>query len=407
MHNEQKLTNSIYWIGANDFVTPRFENYIPITQGVSYNSYFIDDEKTCVIDTVDQVARDLFMENVKVLLKGRHLDYIVVNHIEPDHSGSLVTLLETYPEAKICITPAGMKMFGQYFHLPLGDRFIPVNEKLVLNLGTHTLRFITAPMVHWPEVTFTYEETEKILFSADLFGTLGALQGSIFADSSETGATLSEEMRTYYMNVIGRYGRRVTAAMKKTEPLPLEMICPLHGPVYRTKKDIKKILKYHKAMASWQPEYRSATIFFASPYGNTAFAAQRLAFLLGNKGIRNIKLVDLCTTPFTSAWAETIRRSHIVLAAPTMDMGLNPLMKTFLSECTHKGIENRTIAVIGNSSWAPYVSMKLMKEIISEWKNCRILGEGVHILSNVGEQEEQGLEELAGIIAEDILNKAE
>ena len=407
MHNEQKLTNSIYWIGANDFVTPRFENYIPITQGVSYNSYFIDDEKTCVIDTVDQVARDLFMENVKVLLKGRHLDYIVVNHIEPDHSGSLVTLLETYPEAKICITPAGMKMFGQYFHLPLGDRFIPVNEKLVLNLGAHMLRFITAPMVHWPEVTFTYEETEKILFSADLFGTLGALQGSIFADSSETGVTLSEEMRTYYMNVIGRYGRQVTAAMKKTEPLPLEMICPLHGPVYRTKKDIKKILKYHKAMASWQPEYRSATIFFASPYGNTAFAAQRLAFLLGNKGIRNIKLVDLCTTPFTSAWAETIRRSHIVLAAPTMDMGLNPLMKTFLSECTHKGIENRTIAVIGNSSWAPYVSMKLMKEIISEWKNCRILGEGVHILSNVGEQEEQGLEELAGIIAEDILNKAE
>ena len=407
MHNEQKLTNSIYWIGANDFVTPRFENYIPITQGVSYNSYFIDDEKTCVIDTVDQVARDLFMENVKVLLKGRHLDYIVVNHIEPDHSGSLVTLLETYPEAKICITPAGMKMFGQYFHLPLGDRFIPVNEKLVLNLGAHTLRFITAPMVHWPEVTFTYEETEKILFSADLFGTLGALQGSIFADSSETGATLSEEMRTYYMNVIGRYGRQVTAAMKKTEPLPLEMICPLHGSVYRTKEDIEKILKYHKAMASWQPEYRSATIFFASPYGNTAFAAQRLAFLLGNKGIRNIKLVDLCTTPFTSAWAETIRRSHIVLAAPTMDMGLNPLMKTFLSECTHKGIENRTIAVIGNSSWAPYVSMKLMKEIISEWKNCRILGEGVHILSNVGEQEEQGLEELAGIIAEDILNKAE
>ena len=185
------------------------------------------------------------------------------------------------------------------------------------------------------------------------------------------------------------------------------MICPLHGPVYRTKEDIKKILKYHKAMASWQPEYRSATIFFASPYGNTAFAAQRLAFLLGNKGIRNIKLVDLCTTPFTSAWAETIRRSHIVLAAPTMDMGLNPLMKTFLSECTHKGIENRTIAVIGNSSWAPYVSMKLMKEIISEWKNCRILGEGVHIISNVGEQEEQGLEELAGIIAKDILNKAE
>ena len=407
MHNEQKLTNSIYWIGANDFVTPRFENYIPITQGVSYNSYFIDDEKTCVIDTVDQVARDLFMENVKILLKGRHLDYIVVNHIEPDHSGSLVTLLETYPEAKICITPAGMKMFGQYFHLPLGDRFIPVNEKLVLNLGAHMLRFITAPMVHWPEVTFTYEETEKILFSADLFGTLGALQGSIFADASETGATLSEEMRTYYMNVIGRYGRQVTATMKKTEPLPLEMICPLHGPVYRTKGDIKKILKYHKAMASWQPEYRSATIFFASPYGNTAFAAQRLAFLLGNKGIKNIKLVDLCTTPFTSAWAETIRRSHIVLAAPTMDMGLNPLMKTFLSECTHKGIENRTIAIIGNSSWAPYVSMKLMKEIISEWKNCRIFGEGVHILSNVGEQEEQGLEELAGIIAEDILNKAE
>lgn len=403
MHNEQKVTEAIYWIGANDFVTPRFENYIPMNNGVSYNSYFIDDEKTCVIDAVDQTARDLFMENVKVLLRGRSLDYVVVNHMEPDHSGSLFMLLETYPEAKLCISPAGMKMFVQYFHQPLDDRFIPVNENLVLNLGSHTLRFMTAPMVHWPEVTFTYEETEKVLFSADLFGTLGALQGSIFADTSEKNIVLSEEMRTYYMNVIGRYGRQVATAMKKLEPMELHMICPLHGPVYRKREDIESLLTHHKAMASWQPEYKSVTIFFASPYGNTAFAAQRLAFLLGNKGVTNIKLVDLCTTPFTSAWAETIRRSHIVLAAPTMDMGLNPLMKTFLSECTHKGIENRTVSIIGNSSWAPYVSVKLMKEVVEGWKNCRILGEDVHVLSSAGKEEERRLEELAGVIAEDIL----
>lgn len=180
MHNEQKVTKSVYWIGSNDFITPRFDNYIPLERGISYNSYFIDDEKTCILDAVDNAARDLFLGNVKELLHDRPLDYIIVNHMEPDHSGSLLELAKRYPEAKICATPAALKMFEQYFHEPMAERYIRTNEKLVIDLGHHKMRFIPAPMVHWPEVTFTYEETEKILFSADAFGTFGVLHGSVF-----------------------------------------------------------------------------------------------------------------------------------------------------------------------------------------------------------------------------------
>ena len=185
MHNEQKVTKSVYWVGSNDFITPRFDNYIPLKRGISYNSYFIDDEKTCILDAVDNAARDLFLGNVKELLHDRPLDYIIVNHMEPDHSGSLLELAKRYPEAKICATPAALKMFEQYFHEPMAERYIRTNEKLVIDLGHHKLRFIPAPMVHWPEVTFTYEETEKILFSADAFGTFGVLHGSVFSDDTD------------------------------------------------------------------------------------------------------------------------------------------------------------------------------------------------------------------------------
>ncbi len=403
MHNEQKVTDSIYWIGGNDFVTPRFENYIPITKGVSYNSYFIDDEKTCVLDAVDNAARDLFMDNIACLLKGRPLDYIVVNHMEPDHSGSLLALMKAYPEAKLCASPAALKMFEQYFHIPMEERYIRTDEKTVLELGHHTLRFITAPMVHWPEVTFTYEEKEKILFSADAFGTFGVLHGSVFADAVNFDEVYGEEIRIYYMNVISKYGVQVLSALEKLKKVELKMICSLHGPVYRKKEDIEKVLDLYRKMASWEPEEKSVTFFFASPYGNTALAVQRLAFLLGTKGIKNMKLVDLSSTPATVAWTEAEKRSHMVLAAPTMDMGLNPMMENFLEKCSRKNIRNRKVAIIGNSSWAPYVSIRIMKEIVLKWKNCPLLGEGVHIVSAAGEKEEADLESLAEVLAEDIM----
>ena len=237
MHNEQKVTDSIYWIGSNDFVTPRFDNLVPLPQGISYNSYLIDDEKTCVLDGIDNACRDIFMDNISYLLKGRALDYIIINHMEPDHSGSLLALAEAHPQAKIIASPQAIKMFEQFFHVSFKDRYIISDEKMVLDLGVHKLRFIKAPMVHWPEVTFTYDETEKVLFSADAFGTFGAIHGSIFADAVDYADVYGTEGRRYYTNTTGKYGMQVLSALKKTAALPIDIICSLHGPVLRKEKD--------------------------------------------------------------------------------------------------------------------------------------------------------------------------
>lgn len=403
MHNEQKVTDHIYWIGGNDFVSTRFENLIPISRGISYNSYFIDDEKTAVLDTVDSVIRDVFMDNVSHLLHGRQLDYIVINHMEPDHSGSLLALVRAYPEAKIIAAPQAQKMIGQYFHVSLKDRFLSTDEKLEISLGTHRLRFLKAPMVHWPEVTFTYEETEKVLFSADAFGTFGVLNGSVFADDVDYEEEYLPSFRKYYANIVARYGMQVQMALKKVEKLDVKYLCSLHGPVFRRKEDIAGITALYRKWASWEPEKQSVSIFFASPYGNTAMAAQILAGKLAAKGIKNLRLVDLCSSSITEVFPEVLRRSHMVLAAVTMNMGLNPVMNAFLDLCHEMDVQNRTIAIVGNSSWAPNVSGKLMMEKVQTWKKCTVLGEPVHISS--APADDDTLEKLAGLIADDIMKE--
>lgn len=403
MHNEQKVTDHIYWIGGNDFVSTRFENLIPISRGISYNSYFIDDEKTAVLDTVDSVIRDVFMDNVSHLLHGRQLDYIVINHMEPDHSGSLLALVRDYPEAKIIATPQAQKMIGQYFHVTLKDRFLSSDEKLEISLGTHRLRFLKAPMVHWPEVTFTYEETEKVLFSADAFGTFGVLNGSVFADDVDYEEEYLPSFRKYYANIVARYGMQVQMALKKVEKLDVKYLCSLHGPVFRRKEDIAGITALYRKWASWEPEEQSVSIFFASPYGNTAMAAQILAGKLAAKGVKNLKLVDLCSSSITEAFPEVLRRSHMVLAAVTMNMGLNPVINAFLDLCHEMDVQNRTIAIVGNSSWAPNVSGKLMMEKVQNWKKCTVLGEPVHISS--APADDDTLDKLAGLIADDMMKE--
>lgn len=403
MHNEQKVTDHIYWIGGNDFVSTRFENLIPISRGISYNSYFIDDEKTAVLDTVDSVIRDVFMDNVSHLLHGRQLDYIVINHMEPDHSGSLLALARAYPEAKIIATPQAQKMIGQYFHVSLKDRFLSSDEKLEISLGTHRLRFLKAPMVHWPEVTFTYAETEKVLFSADAFGTFGVLNGSVFADDVDYEEEYLPSFRKYYANIVARYGMQVQMTLKKVEKLDVKYLCSLHGPVFRRKEDIAGITALYRKWASWEPEEQSVSIFFASPYGNTAMAAQILAGKLAAKGIKNLRLVDLCRSSITEAFPEVLRRSHMVLAAVTMNMGLNPVMNAFLDLCHEMDVQNRTIAIVGNSSWAPNVSGKMMMEKVKTWKKCTVLGEPVHISS--APADDDTLEKLAGLIADDIMKE--
>lgn len=404
MHNEQKVTDSIYWIGANDFVTPRFDNLVSLPQGISYNTYFIDDEKTCVLDGIDNTCRDIFMDNLSYLLKGRALDYIIINHMEPDHSGSLLALAEAHPKAKIIASPQAIKMFEQFFHVSFKDRTILSDEKMVLDLGVHKLRFIKAPMVHWPEVTFTYDETDKVLFSADAFGTFGAIHGSIFADAVDYADAYGVEGRRYYTNTTGKYGMQVLSVLKKTAALPIDIICSLHGPVLRTEKDKAYVINRVKKWASFTPDYTSASLFFASAYGHTAMAVSRLATLLGERGVRNLKLIDLCVTPVSDAWAEVFRRSHMVLAAPTMNMCLNPAMAAFLHECTAMGIQNRKVAILGNSSWAPNVSGKLMKDIVSTWKKCEIIEAPLHVKGSITGDDE-ALISLADTLAADILGK--
>lgn len=295
MHNEQQVTPHIYWVGGNDFNSPRFENLIPLKSGVTYNSYFIDDEKTAVIDTTDTVIRDLFIGNVSHLLHGRKLDYIVVNHMEPDHSGSLLALAMAYPEAKIVASAQALKMLGQYFQVSMPERYITSDEKLVIDLGMHKSRFLKAPMVHWPEVTFTYDETEKVLFTADGFGTFGILNGSIFADDVDYKEEYLGECRKYYANIVARFGPQVLSALKKVDALDVRYICSLHGPVIRRKEDIDFLIGEYKKWASWTPDYQSVNIFIASAYGNTAIAAEVLAAKLAKRGIRNLKMVDVCT----------------------------------------------------------------------------------------------------------------
>ena len=404
MHNEQQVTPHIYWVGGNDFNSPRFENLIPLKSGVTYNSYFIDDEKTAVIDTTDTVIRDLFIGNVSHLLHGRKLDYIVVNHMEPDHSGSLLALAMAYPEAKIVASAQAHKMLGQYFQVSMPERYITSDEKLVIDLGMHKLRFLKAPMVHWPEVTFTYDETEKVLFTADGFGTFGILNGSIFADDVDYKEEYLGECRKYYANIVARFGPQVLSALKKVDALDVRYICSLHGPVIRRKEDIDFLIGEYKKWASWTPDYQSVNIFIASAYGNTAMAAEVLAAKLAKRGIRNLKMVDVCTVSLADSFTEILRRSHIVLAASTMNMTVNPLMSAFLAICTEMNVTNRKVSIIGNSSWTPNVSGQLMKDVVSKWKNCELLGDPVHIVSSMHD-DDADIEKLADIIAEDILKE--
>ena len=404
MHNEQQVTPHIYWVGGNDFNSPRFENLIPLKSGVTYNSYFIDDEKTAVIDTTDTVIRDLFIGNVSHLLHGRKLDYIVVNHMEPDHSGSLLALAMAYPEAQIVASAQALKMLGQYFQVSMPERYITSDEKLVIDLGMHKLRFLKAPMVHWPEVTFTYDETEKVLFTADGFGTFGILNGSIFADDVDYKEEYLGECRKYYANIVARFGPQVLSALKKVDALDVRYICSLHGPVIRRKEDIDFLIGEYKKWASWTPDYQSVNIFIASAYGNTAIAAEVLAAKLAKRGIRNLKMVDVCTVSLADSFTEILRRSHIVLAASTMNMTVNPLMSAFLAICTEMNVTNRKVSIIGNSSWTPNVSGQLMKDVVSKWKNCELLGDPVHIVSSMPD-DDVDIEKLADIIAEDILKE--
>ena len=381
MYCVRKITEDIYFVGGSDRRLSLFENMYPIPNGVTYNAYFIDDAKTAVVDTVDKAVGDLFFENVEHLLGGRALDYVVVNHMEPDHCATLGALCEKHPETKIICSAKAAGLIAQFFKADLEDRIEQKKEGETLDLGKHTLTFYAAPMVHWPEVTVAYEKTSGILFSADAFGTFGATDGCLFADEADFGEAEYAEARRYYANIVGKYGAQTTALLKKAAGLDIKMLCPLHGPIWR--KDFETFIEKYQLWGTYTPEEQGVLIAYGSVYGGTQNAAEILASKLAEKGVK-VKLYDVAVTHPSYLVAEAFRFSHMVFASSTYNNGIFTPMETLLLDLKAHMLKNRTVALVQNGSWAPQ-SGKLMREILDSMQNITVLEETVNLRSTVKE----------------------
>ena len=400
MYCTRKITDSIHWVGGNDRRLALFENLFPIPNGVSYNSYVILDEKTVLMDTADPSIRSQFLENVQHVLNGRSLDYLVINHMEPDHCSAIADILALHPEVKLVGNAKTFQIMGQFYEISdLSDRSVIVKEGDTLELGSHTLTFAMTPMVHWPEVMVTYETSEKVLFSADAFGTFGALNGNIFNDEINFDRDWLNDARRYYTNIVGKFGLQVQNAIKKLSTFDIEIICPLHGPIWRT--NISYLLDKYQLWSTYTPEEKSVVILYGSMYGNTENAANVLAAMLADKGIKNIAVYDVSSTHVSQSISESFRTSHIVLAAPTYNGGLYPAMEHVLLDMKALNLQNRTVALLDNGSWASTAS-KQMKAILETMKNMTVLETSVSLKSSLKDGQLEVLETLAGKIAEEI-----
>lgn len=378
MHSTKKINDDLYWVGVNDRKITLFESVYPVSRGMSYNSYLLLDEKTVLFDTVDYVASLQFLENVAHTLGGRKLDYLIINHMEPDHCANIGAIVEKYPDVKIVGNFKTFVMMSQFFNFDIDSRKIVIKEGDVLNTGKHNLTFVMAPMVHWPEAMVTYDSMDKVLFSADAFGSFGAMSGNIFADECDFKDKWIDDARRYYTNIVGKYGVQVTNLLKKASALEISKICPLHGPIWR--KDIDFILDKYIKWSSYTPEEKGVVIVYGSVHGHTENTAEILANLLGDMGIKNIELFNASTTHYSQVIAECFKRSHIVFACATYNMALFPPMQVILHELAEHNIQNRTFAFIENGTWTP-ASAKLMSETLEKLKNNTVLDEKVTVKS--------------------------
>ena len=397
MYCVRKITDDLTWLGANDRRLALFESAYPIPEGISYNAYLLSDEKTVLLDTADKAVAPRFLENLAHALGGRPLDYLVVNHMEPDHTATLEDVLLRHPETKVVLNQKTLSMVKQFFDFDIDARAILVKEGDTLATGRHTLTFLMAPMVHWPEVMVTYDMTDKTLFSADAFGTFGALNGSLFADEVDFERDLLPSARRYYTNIVGKYGAQVMALLNKLSSLEIKTICPLHGPIWR--ENIVCFIEKYQKWATWQPEEKGVVIAYASVYGHTENAADIVATALSERGVRNIVMYDVSVTDPSYVLADCFRYSHLVFAAPTYNSGLFTTMDTLLRELSAHGLRERTVALIENGTWAPQ-SGKHMRAILDEMKDLTILENSVTFKSSVKAPEESELRALADTIAD-------
>lgn len=370
MYNTKKINNDFTYIGVSDRRLALFENVFPIERGVSYNSYLLKDEKTVLLDTVDNSVLERFLENLKFELGERQLDYIVVNHMESDHAGTLQAIIQRYPDAKIVSNAKASVMMKQYFDFNVDEKLYLVKEGDILETGNHQLTFVMAPMVHWPEVMVTYDLTDKILFSADAFGTFGALNGNIFADEVNFEGEWLNDARRYYTNIVGKYGVQVQSLLKKASGLEINMICPLHGPIWR--ENLGWFIDKYQKWSTYEPEEQAVLLLYGSIYGHIENTVEIIASKLADKGIKNIKIYDVSKTHFSEIVAEAFRCSHLVVASATYNCGIFSNMETVLSELKSHGLKNRKIAIVENGSWAPMAG-GLISKFFEEMKDMEII----------------------------------
>ena len=392
------VTDAIRYVGVDDNTLALFENQYPVQpMGVSYNSYVILDEKIAVMDSVDARAAEEWLSNVARVLEGRRPDYLVVTHMEPDHSGSLMRLAQKYPEMKIVGNAKTFTLIKQFFGTGAlsEERMLEVGEGSTISLGSHRLRFLLAPMVHWPEVMMTFDTTTGTLFSADAFGTFGALEGALFADEVDFAGKWLDDARRYYTNIVGKYGVQVQAVLKKAATLPIETIAPLHGPVWR--KNLGWFIGKYDLWSRCEPEEKAVVVLYGSMYGNTASAANALAAKVAAKGVK-VAVHDLSCIDNSEAVAECWRASTIVLAAPTYNGGIYLPAANLLEDLKALNLHDRTFALVENGSWAP-MSAKLMAAKIGELKNCTVLDAKVTVRGRLTATQDAELEACAAAVA--------
>ena len=379
------ISDKIKYIGVDDTTLDLFESQYAVPDGVSYNSYVILDDKTAIMDTVDKRGMKDWENNLLNALDGRNADYVIIQHMEPDHAGSLARLIELFPEITVVGNAKTFVMINQFFENINIKNSLTVKEGDTLNLGSHTLTFVMAPMVHWPEVMVTYESSEKVLFSADGFGKFGAL-------SLTENADWACEARRYYFNIVGKCGAPVQTLLKKASALDIKTICPLHGPVLSD--NLGYYLDLYNTWSSYQPESKGVFIAYASIHGNTAYAAEQFAEMLRNKGVDNVVITDLSRCDIAEAVEDAFRYDRMVLAAASYDAGVFPIMQDFLHHLQAKAFQNRTVGLIENGSWAP-TAAKTMRNILETMKNITIVEPVVTIKSVLKETDIPALDQLA------------
>lgn len=397
MYNVRKVTEDLYWIGGDDHRLHLFENIHPIPRGVSYNSYLLLDKKTVLFDTVDWSIGRQFLENLEHVLDGRPLDYMVINHMEPDHAAMIEEVMLRYPKVKVISSEKAFYFMNQFgFHIDSSKTEI-VKEGDKKSFGKHEILFVAAPMVHWPEAMVSFDTTNGVLFSADAFGSFGALDGKLFNDEVNFDRDWIDDARRYYTNIVGKYGPHVQALLKKAAGIDIKIVCPLHGPVWRN--NLGYFIDKYDKWSRYEPEEKGVMIVYASMYGNTENAASVLASKLVEKGMNNVVMYDVSKTHISQLISETFKYSNVVLASVTYNLGIYPLMHNYLMDMKALNVQNRTFAILENGSWA-CESGRLMREFLENMRNMTVLDEKVTLTSSMTTEQ---INEM-GTLVDSILN---